>query len=85
MTYLITFADENVSFRAREGMTLLEAQIEAGLHPDAFCGGRGTCGKCRVTVDGASVLACGTVIDRDMVVYTGKTDREQTQILMKGS
>lgn len=85
MTYLITFADEHVSFRAREGMTLLEAQIEAGLHPDAFCGGKGTCGKCRVSVEGKSVLACRTLIDRDMVVYTGKAKKEETQILMKGT
>ena len=32
------------------GTTYLDAQIQAGLHPDAPCGGQGTCGKCLVDV-----------------------------------
>ena len=85
MTYQIIFADEKTEYRAEEGMTVLDAQIAAGLRPDAFCGGKGTCGKCSVTIDGETVLACRTVIDRDMVVYTGRTGKEHTQILMKGT
>ena len=44
----IIFLPSGEHFLAREGMTLLEAQIEAGLKPDAPCGGKGTCGKCLV-------------------------------------
>ena len=28
------------------GVTVLEAEIRAGLEPDAPCGGQGSCGKC---------------------------------------
>jgi uncharacterized 2Fe-2S/4Fe-4S cluster protein (DUF4445 family) len=37
---------------AASGETLLAILSRAGLAPDAPCGGRGTCGKCRVTVEG---------------------------------
>jgi uncharacterized 2Fe-2S/4Fe-4S cluster protein (DUF4445 family) len=36
------------------GTTLLEAAVRAGLLLDSPCGGRGTCGKCRVRVVDAS-------------------------------
>jgi len=51
-----------------EGATLLQAQILAGLRPDAPCGGKGLCGKCRVLVEGEEVSACQTTVDRDMTV-----------------
>ena len=50
------------------GSNLLEILRNAGLHPDAPCGGRGTCGKCTVEVDGVSCLSCRTIVERDMTV-----------------
>ena len=50
------------------GTTVLQAMIAAGLRADAPCGGKGTCGKCRVQLDGQEVLACQTVVDRDLTV-----------------
>ena len=47
---------------------LLDVLREAGIYPDAPCGGNGTCGKCRVLVDGETALACRTLTDRDMTV-----------------
>lgn len=38
------------TIEAAEGTTYLDVQIKAGLHPDAPCGGLGTCGKCLVDV-----------------------------------
>lgn len=83
MTYQITFADEKISCHAEGGTTVLGAQIAAGLVPDAFCGGNGKCGKCKVIIDGKEVLACRTVIDRDMTVYT-KGGKGNAQILASG-
>ena len=40
----------------------------AGLRPDAPCGGRGSCGKCRVLTDAREVLACRTAVERDVTV-----------------
>lgn len=83
MTYQITFADEKISCHAEGGTTVLEAQIAAGLVPDAFCGGNGKCGKCKVIIDGKEVLACRTVIDRNMTVYT-EGGKGNSQILASG-
>jgi len=68
--FTVTFLPDNITLLAEENTTVLQAQIAAGLRPDAPCGGRGTCGKCRVTIDGKEVLACQTVIDRDLTVLT---------------
>ena len=62
------------------GKQLLQALREMGYVPDAPCGGNGTCGKCRVWVDGREVLACRTVVDRDMMVQLPKGS---TAILME--
>ena len=60
-----------------KGTTLLDAQVKAGLRPDAPCGGRGTCGKCTVRVDGREVLACQTHADRDMAVELPEARQER--------
>ena len=39
-------------------MSVLEAEIRAGLRPDAPCGGLGKCGKCLVKINGEVVKAC---------------------------
>ena len=72
--YTVTFMPENISVSVEEGATLLSAQIAAGLKPDAPCGGKGTCGKCRVALeDGAAALACQTPVTRDMTVTAART------------
>ena len=58
----------NVHMEVPAGTTLLDTLRQAGSIVDAPCGGRGTCGKCRVTVDGVEQLACQTKVDRDMTV-----------------
>lgn len=55
---------------------------DAGIAPDAPCGGNGTCGKCTVLVDGIPVLACRTVVDRDMTVAV--PEASQSVILTEG-
>lgn len=78
----ILFLPDNITVTVPAGTSLLQAQIQAGIHPDAPCGGLGTCGKCRVTVEGREVLACQTLADRDMIVHTRK--HETAQILSDG-
>ena len=48
----VYFIRENRKIEVPEGTTVLEAQRLAGLRPDAPCGGAGTCGKCRVVING---------------------------------
>ena len=66
--YTVTFLPDRTSVTVDAGTTILQAQIRAGLQPDAPCGGKGTCGKCKVELDGREVLACQTPVDRDMTV-----------------
>ena len=66
--YTVTFLPAGISVEVEAGTSLLSAQISAGLRPDAPCGGKGICGKCRVTVNGDSVLACSTAVRQDMTV-----------------
>ena len=80
--YTATFYPERRSVTVPEDTTLLQAQILAGLRPDAPCGGKGTCGKCRVILEGQEVLACRTPVDRDMTVHTRR--EADAQILTGG-
>ena len=82
MQYTVTFQPDDVSVCVEPGTSVLEAMIAAQLHPDAPCGGKGTCGKCRVILDGAEVLACQTAVDRNMTVRT--EEEEHVKILTTG-
>lgn len=77
--FRLTFMPSNKTVLAEEGTTLLQAQIAAGLRPDAPCGGRGTCGKCKVSVNGATVLACQTPVRRDTTVWM---EEEGTSVIL---
>ena len=80
--HTVTFLPGGKTVRVEPGTDLLQAQIRAGLRPDAPCGGKGTCGKCKVMLEGREVLACQTKVDRDMTVTTEK--EESVRILMEG-
>jgi uncharacterized 2Fe-2S/4Fe-4S cluster protein (DUF4445 family) len=60
--------------------TLAEALLEMGIALKTPCGGKGTCGKCRVMVEGTpeKVLACRTRITHDLTVHAEpvETDRD---------
>ena len=80
--YTVLFQPNNVEVQVDSGTTLLQAQILAGLHPDAPCGGKGTCGKCRVILDGEEILSCQKLVDRDMKVLLPQ--RQENRILTQG-
>lgn len=74
--FTVIFQPDNISIQAAGG-TVLQAMIAAGLHPDAPCGGNGTCGKCRVILDGQEVLSCQTVVNRSMTVHLPQPNTAQ--------
>ena len=52
----VKFVREGIEIEVNAGMSVLEAEIRAGLRPDAPCGGLGKCGKCLSEVcNGASL------------------------------
>lgn len=68
MRHCITVLPQKQNIDAAAGENLLQVLRAAGLFVNAACGGNGSCGKCRVWIDGGEALACRTVIDRDMTV-----------------
>jgi len=52
MSPRITFHPKGRSVDAPKGTSLLEAAILAGVEINSACGGKGTCGRCRVVVSG---------------------------------
>lgn len=77
---IVTLVETNKKFSVAAGKKLLDVLKENGIYPDAPCGGNGKCGKCRMTVNGQEVLACRTVVDRDMTV---ELPRMQLRILQE--
>ena len=65
-----------------EGGTLLSVLRENDIFIPSPCGGRGTCGKCRVFGKNGAMLACHTSRDREMeITLPEKTD---TSIMRMG-
>lgn len=77
MAHRITVLPRQLKIEAAAGENLLSCLRRAGLAPEAPCGGTGRCGKCSVTVDGREILACQTVVDRDMTVTLPWAAQEQ--------
>ena len=67
---VVIFIREQKQIEVPDGTTILEAEIQAELCPDAPCGGQGKCGKCLVKVNGEIVKACQTPIQGEMKVDT---------------
>ena len=68
MEYSIYIQNNGRTLKAEGGEKLLSVLQKWGLAPDAPCGGRGTCGKCKVLVNGQEVLSCQTVVEGDITV-----------------
>ena len=56
MKRTVTFEPSGTAIDIEEGKTLLDAAQAAGIPMGAVCGGRGTCGKCRVKIRGGAQL-----------------------------
>lgn len=66
--FTITVLPQGIKIDAYEDQILLKALREAGLRADAPCGGAGTCGKCKVLVDGKEMLSCQALVEGDATV-----------------
>lgn len=68
----ITFLPDNIQMEVPVGMSIMAAAAEAGVEVEGPCGGKGTCGKCRVKIlrsEGEEwVRACQTPVSGDLVV-----------------
>ena len=83
-TYTVCFPESGKSVTVKAGTTVLQAEIAAGMVPDAPCGGQGKCGKCRILLDGKEVLACRTQVEKDCEVRPVLEGKKRAQILNDG-
>ena len=51
----LRFEPSGIEIKAPTGAIILDAALDAGVHINASCGGKGVCGKCRVTVEEGAV------------------------------
>ena len=81
----VTFFPGPVTAEVRDGETVLEAAVQAGVQVNSVCGGKGSCGKCLVIVDGPTEggrhglsdeeyrrgyrLACQAMVGGDLSVF----------------
>lgn len=86
--HLITFLPGGQTISAPEGANLLEVARAAGLTPNAPCGGKGTCGKCKVRLlhlpEPMEVLACQTSVTGPVTVRF-LSDESKSQVISTGS
>ena len=81
-THRLTVLPQNITVPAPHGANLLELLRHEGILLYTPCGGNGTCGKCRVQVNGQDVSACATVVTGDLTVVLPHT--EEALILRDG-
>ncbi|MDD6679253.1 MAG: ASKHA domain-containing protein [Firmicutes bacterium] len=81
-TITVHILPNGISAECRPGTTVLEFLQEKNLSPDAPCGGKGLCGKCKVLLDGQEVLSCQTVLEKNCTVTLPQ--QEKTDILTTG-
>ena len=68
----VRFVREGKCIEVEDGSSVLEAEIRAGLRPDAPCGGQGKCGKCLVKLNGKIIKACQVKLNVDVKAEAGK-------------
>ncbi len=75
MRYKVTVINaEDKVFYAEKGENLSDALIKNGFSHPRICGGRGTCGKCTVKVNGKIELACKYTVNGDINIEINKED-----------
>ena len=67
-----------------DGVALRKALLRAGIPVRGNCGGNGTCGQCRVRVNGEWVLACEYMVSGDATVFVPASSRAPSGRLQDG-
>ncbi|MDD1746788.1 MAG: ASKHA domain-containing protein [Methanomassiliicoccales archaeon] len=66
MRYKVRFKPDDVELVVERGTTILEAAVAAKVDISTSCGGKGTCKKCRVIVEGPVERSTQKVLDKEM-------------------
>ena len=65
MKRIIEFQPDNITVSVDEGENLLSAAAAAGVYINAFCGGDGVCGKCKLRIDEGDVYSQKATLKQD--------------------
>ena len=79
---ILTILPEKKELTVPDNSNLLQILKTEGIYLDAPCGGNGKCGKCKLFADRTEVLACETILDRDMEVVI--PERTRLNVLQSG-
>lgn len=77
---IVYFVNEDCKVMINKGDTVMKAAKLAGIFSDAPCGGRGTCGKCKIVVNGQEALACQTIAQYDLSVVLPQKEKIKTMV-----
>ncbi len=66
--FKILILPDEIHVSAPEHTLVSDALSKAGITISKPCGGKGTCGRCLVFVDGVSVKGCETIIKKDCTI-----------------
>lgn len=87
MNYHIYFKNQKKEIIV-DGGTVADACMKGGFPLNFVCGGKGTCGKCKVTVQSKkesekrTVLACQTSVTEDMDIYLEESDYKPEAVVL---
>lgn len=73
-THQVIFQPSGRQGRVAEGTTLLDAARQLGVDIDSICGGRQTCGKCKVIVEDGQFPKYGVTSSLDHVTPMGEDE-----------
>ncbi len=82
MYITVYYNDKEKKVRGKKGETLHDILVRGGYKIDAPCGGKGTCNKCVVEVNGLLMQACQTAARDGMYVCLGNDS--ETEVLIDG-
>lgn len=80
---IITLKESGKQISCSAGDNLLAVLVKNGVFVDNPCNGKGTCGKCRVKVNGQICLACQTEVTQELEIELLHEERPH-QILTTG-
>lgn len=83
--FTVAFLPEGRRETVHPGTTLLEAAARADIILNSICGGKGTCGKCKVLLkpDNEEVLACQYHVNSDLTVEVPPESRFYQQKILE--
>lgn len=87
--YKVDFINQKKIIFVEENVKISEACGQAGFGLNLVCGGKGTCGKCLITIkiNGVKeqVLACETIINSNITVYLTEADYDHKANILADS